>query len=203
MIGRSATTPAGALGTVRPGSPRRRTPRGARRSGRFAPSRYPLAGGWAPTARATMGGGGDGRVADQAGRAGAVVALAGERRVGQAVSLGATLRAGATLGAGSGWPVSPSSSACRDPWVLGGADEGCDYPGWRQRTSAPTGEDGGSSDRLPGVKWVGPAGQLSSEQVGRGAGAFKSHRSGFQLIDQQPVRCGYGLAGSPARVARL
>ena len=28
-----------------------------------------------------------------------------------------------------------------------------------------------------------------------GAGAFKNHRTGFQLIDQQPVRCGHGPAG--------
>lgn len=36
--------------------------------------------------------------------------------------------------------------------------------------------------------WRESAGQMSSEQVGMGAGAFKNHRTGFQLIDQQPVR---------------
>jgi hypothetical protein len=36
--------------------------------------------------------------------------------------------------------------------------------------------------------WREPAGQVSSAQVGMGAGAFNHHRIGCQLIDQQPVR---------------
>lgn len=36
--------------------------------------------------------------------------------------------------------------------------------------------------------WREPAGQVSLEQVGMGAGAFKNHRTGCQLIDQRPVR---------------
>lgn len=63
-------------------------------------------------------------MADQAGRAGAVVALAAERRVGKAVSLSATSRAGATLGAGAGWPV----GAARHPVVMSGAGTGSPSP---------------------------------------------------------------------------
>ena len=70
------------------------------------------------------GRGEDGRVASYAGRAGAVVALAGQRRVGQAVSLNTKIRTDATLGAGVGWPV----GAVRHPVVMSGAGTGRPSP---------------------------------------------------------------------------
>ena len=128
------------------------------------------------------GQGGDGRVANYARQAGAVVALAGERRVGQAVSLGATIRTGATLGAGVGWPV----GAARHPVVMSGAGTGRSSPFPRRKaTWARYWPASLRQTRLCMVRCTWRPPRLKAQIHGR-----------FQLMDQQPVRLGLSCTQS-------